>query len=529
MPTIPQQSERQRQNAILGAGFAPQQAGDIAAGVQTGLPNPNQPITSKAINSNVPSFATPPREDPTQSYLASLQSVTNLINTTTAPQSRAETNQDEVNQSILDRIRGLGQRGVVVEESGELDTSGALAPAQDEAARRLGFEDFADITGQLTNVNNQIQALQNEALKIPLQIQQQAEGLGATQGGFAPIQASRLRENAIQALTLSATAQALQGNVAQAESIAARAVDAAFLKDRIDLGYLRQFQQMNRETLEREDKKTARLLEAQLAERERILNIQREDYSAGLALITGATRNYPTNPQAQIAVNQANRLDPSDPQYLQKVFSLVGEWQSDPIAIRSAMLDEELVRVQISKYSAETKNIISNINSSKVTGVLSPYLRERSVRNIESIADLRDRISHLTTGVGSIASLLPNTIARDFEADVKTLAANIAFSELTAMREASKTGGALGQVSNIELELLKSAVAALDVGQSPVNFRKNLDRIEQSINRWYEAIGENPPESPIGAMSAEQQFLIFANKLGFSKADIMGLSEIYAE
>ena len=67
---------------------------------------------------------------------------------------------------------------------------------------------------------------------------------------------------------------------------------------------------------------------------------------------------------------------------------------------------------------------------------------------------------------------------------MNTLKSNIAFNELTEMREASKTGGALGQVSNIELLLLEAALGALDTGQSPENLRAQLVKIGESVDRW---------------------------------------------
>lgn len=51
------------------------------------------------------------------------------------------------------------------------------------------------------------------------------------------------------------------------------------------------------------------------------------------------------------------------------------------------------------------------------------------------------------------------------------------------MRAASKTGGALGQVSDREGQLLQSSLGALDQGQSPKAFREQLDKIEESLRR----------------------------------------------
>ena len=63
------------------------------------------------------------------------------------------------------------------------------------------------------------------------------------------------------------------------------------------------------------------------------------------------------------------------------------------------------------------------------------------------------------------------------------------------MRNASPTGGALGQVSNRELAALEGAVASLDQGLSPKALRENLKQIETSYKNWQEsAMGKLPPE-----------------------------------
>lgn len=51
------------------------------------------------------------------------------------------------------------------------------------------------------------------------------------------------------------------------------------------------------------------------------------------------------------------------------------------------------------------------------------------------------------------------------------------------MREASKTGGALGQVSDREGQLLQSSLGALNQGQSPEAFKTQLKKIMESLDR----------------------------------------------
>lgn len=124
------------------------------------------------------------------------------------------------------------------------------------------------------------------------------------------------------------------------------------------------------------------------------------------------------------------------------------------------------------------------------------FLRETAQRNLESVSDLKTRVGNDTVGVGGLTSSIPGTPAADFKADLDTLKANIAFGALQQMRNASKTGGALGQVSDREGKLLQSTLGALDTNQSPANFSKNLDKIEASIKRFQEAQDKQGVKAP---------------------------------
>jgi hypothetical protein len=56
------------------------------------------------------------------------------------------------------------------------------------------------------------------------------------------------------------------------------------------------------------------------------------------------------------------------------------------------------------------------------------------------------------------------------------------------MRDASPTGGALGQVAVQELVALQSTVASLDAAQSPKQLREALDKIERHYTKWRETV-----------------------------------------
>ena len=108
--------------------------------------------------------------------------------------------------------------------------------------------------------------------------------------------------------------------------------------------------------------------------------------------------------------------------------------------------------------------------------------------NIDAvISDVLSNANMFTTGVGgSLLSGIPGTGARDLQENLKTIQADAAFSSLQQMRDNSKTGGALGTVSEKELGLLSAARSALSQSQSEEQFKQNLIRYQkvrrQAIN-----------------------------------------------
>lgn len=104
---------------------------------------------------------------------------------------------------------------------------------------------------------------------------------------------------------------------------------------------------------------------------------------------------------------------------------------------------------------------------------------------MESLIDeAKDAASNWTTGVlGSVANRIPGTPAFDLARTVDTIKANIGFDELQAMRDASPTGGALGQVAVQELVYLQSLLGNLEQSQSKEQFVQNLERVREGIRR----------------------------------------------
>jgi hypothetical protein len=117
------------------------------------------------------------------------------------------------------------------------------------------------------------------------------------------------------------------------------------------------------------------------------------------------------------------------------------------------------------------------------------YAVDSATRVIGLVDAIEPRLNWKTTGViGKGLSALPiQTDARDVAADIESLAGNIAYSELQKMRQASPTGGAIGQVSDFETKLLSGVIGSVRQDQSEANLRRNLTTIRESAARILEA------------------------------------------
>lgn len=100
----------------------------------------------------------------------------------------------------------------------------------------------------------------------------------------------------------------------------------------------------------------------------------------------------------------------------------------------------------------------------------------------DTVKRTRDLVGHNTVGVGSWLQWIPGTDAADMAANLETLQSYSVVNNLQQMREASPTGGALGQVSDREGTWLASMYGTLSQSQSPAQFRKNLELYNWAVN-----------------------------------------------
>lgn len=114
---------------------------------------------------------------------------------------------------------------------------------------------------------------------------------------------------------------------------------------------------------------------------------------------------------------------------------------------------------------------------------------------LDEVEQAMGKVNNLTAGfVGRGISNIPGTDAYELSRHLDTIKGNLGFDRLQQMREESKTGGALGQVSNIELNLLTSSLTALDAGLGPDQLQRNLSKVQRHYQNFLDALSGKMPE-----------------------------------
>lgn len=126
---------------------------------------------------------------------------------------------------------------------------------------------------------------------------------------------------------------------------------------------------------------------------------------------------------------------------------------------------------------------------SKASELKAKNLRAKVTLVMDKVDTALKDVDFFTTGIpGALLGAIPGSRARDLENTIDTIKANISFDTLQAMRDASPTGGALGQVSERELKQLERTIGSLSRSQSKEQLRENLLLVKSQ----YETIIHGP-------------------------------------
>jgi hypothetical protein len=204
-----------------------------------------------------------------------------------------------------------------------------------------------------TDLSSRLTALKNEALAIPLQLQQEATGRGVTAGGLQPIQTAALRNNAIQALSTSSLLEASRGNLTLAQDLVDRAVAQKFdpIRERIDAAQKNLQLILNDPKTSLQDRNRAAQQKAiQDAKSAQLAKTEATELAKGKAVL-----EYAGIADARTLRDMQNAPDAVAVLQIAAQKGLVTPEQA------KAKLNEELVRSQIAENQAQISNLNSQI------------------------------------------------------------------------------------------------------------------------------------------------------------------------
>lgn len=192
---------------------------------------------------------------------------------------------------------------------------------------------------------------------------------------------------------------------------------------------------------------------------------------------------------AMAALRKANREVPEkEPATLESILAgkvSRGEMTMDHAAeIKRSMTPSSNVKPPMGYRFDESGNLVAipggpadtklKATEAKQRGLMADQL-DKSRFVLSKIDNALAGVGPMTTGVpGAIFKHVPGTSATNLNKTLDTVRANVGFETLQAMRANSPTGGALGQVSDRENQLLQSVRGNLDQEQSMDQLVSNL-------------------------------------------------------
>ena len=250
----------------------------------------------------------------------------------------------------------------------------------------------------------------------------------------------------------------------------------------------------------------------------RMITVEVNTYKAGTGLGVDGTQaapagvlgvatsqippNYlrdPNNPQGVIPVPGSpadpNAAVPSGYRRTAKGFEAIPGGPADP-AVQGQQVTSKLDAKTIATRDAAYPQATLAVKSGE----------QNTIQLIKEVNALHDS-KGLSGITGLVAGRTPNFSgdARSAQADLKKIIAEGTLKVLTDLRAASKTGGALGNTSNKDIDLLQNAAAALDQTQNTEDFKRKLkdfafvlDRTKQNMREAYDMTYEYKTQATSG-------------------------------
>jgi len=184
--------------------------------------------------------------------------------------------------------------------------------------------------------------------------------------------------------------------------------------------------------------------------------------------------------------------------------------------LRNLRLDNVEQTKRIDEITAKGQSD-KDIDERAVTAYREISLQARDLKaDVKNLIDNGAFKGYSAVGGGSFLEWLKNVPivgknATRVEKKITALQAVLAFNQLIEMRKAGGPhGGALGNVSNQELESLKQAFGALSQSMSPEDFMKAMDDIIAKIDRGAGYLFKGAPDPIRGYVNNETRQVLYA-------------------
>ena len=337
--------------------FSPGQGGNpTGATAPAGTPSASSTINSQSIAPSTP--VTVPNAPASTNGAAANASIPSPI-----PTSSSIINQDTAPTATDNQATSLYNQIASITGSQQSLPTLTANSENNSAAYQASLKTNNDLTTQLQGLADQSTALSNAAApggSIQNTEQNNAQGRGITAAGLAPVSAADLRNNQVQqaaiasqSLTVKSAYYFANNQMTLAKQAADQAAQVQFDASTQQINGLKAQLAAIQPTLTKEQSAQAAQLNADLTDRANQIAQQKTDYTNGIALINGATTANGQNPQAQLAIAQARAIDPTDPQYLQKVGALLTQYQSNPTAVAQAVANLQNTKADIAYKNAQ--------------------------------------------------------------------------------------------------------------------------------------------------------------------------------
>lgn len=195
-------------------------------------------------------------------------------------------------------------------------------------------------------------------------------------------------------------------------------------------------------------------------------------------------------------------------------------YQEQNLELQRRRLDQQNVGNRETQKIAVKKQTTMPKEKALLNNALAGF--DRMIQEAEAIKNHPSLAT--ATGMSSFMGKIKGTGAYNVRSRIETLKSKTGFQVLQEMRNNSPTGGALGQVSEKENQLLQDNIASLDVGQNDDDYRNALDRVidyassakqrlQSAFDDYYSDTSEGMTSGQ-GQNTAEQKRMMLRQKLG---------------